>query len=33
MAAELDLAGVYRQMLRISEFEERVRATFTEGGN
>ena len=30
MAAELDLAGVYRQMLRIREFEERVKATFTE---
>jgi TPP-dependent pyruvate/acetoin dehydrogenase alpha subunit len=30
MEAELDLAGVYRQMLRIREFEERVKATFTE---
>ena len=30
MAADLDLAGVYRQMLRIREFEERVKATFTE---
>jgi acetoin:2,6-dichlorophenolindophenol oxidoreductase subunit beta len=30
MAAELDLTGVYRQMLRIREFEERVKATFTE---
>jgi TPP-dependent pyruvate/acetoin dehydrogenase alpha subunit len=27
MAADLDLAGVYRQMLRIREFEERMKAT------
>ena len=30
MTADLDLAGIYRQMLRIREFEERVKATFTE---
>ncbi len=30
MEPELDLVWMYRQMLRIREFEERVKATFTE---